>query len=280
MVEVAPGVLLATWTTTRHGADSPPMVLLHGGPGLWSSHDDLVDLLDDVAVVHTYDQRGCGRSTPTREQSIEHSVADLEALRQHWDQTLGGHQQWVVVGHSFGADLALAYAATHPDRVLAVGYLAGRGIGDRTAEKTEQARRLGDRRARLGVLDANHDRCWDEEVEWRQLRWATDYADLDTGREHSLLQAATYLEINLYANHLLRCTDEQLITWAAAVECPVHVIHGSDDPRPIANVLELAAHLETVRKRVVQGAGHFPWVEQPDETAGLLVELVRAGRHR
>lgn len=273
LVEVAPGLSLATWTRTRPGVESWPVVLLHGGPGLWTDFDDLVHLLDRVGVVHSYDQRGCGRSisAPGVEvhQTMDDAVADLEALRRHW-----GHDCWVVVGHSFGADLALAYAAAHPESTVAVAHLAGRGIGDRTAERAEQRRRLGDLAPRLDELTATRDRSWKDEVEWRQLSWISDYADLDTGWQHSRAQATADLPINLYANHLLSPADANVIGWAAATSCPVFFIHGSADPRPVGNVLDLAARTPRPRKRVIQGAGHFPWVERPAETAELLHEVV------
>ena len=181
------------------------------------------------------------------------------------------------IGHSFGADLALAYAAQHPEATVAVGHLAGRGIGDRTAERAEQTRRLGDLAQRRDELTATRDRSWVEEVEWRQLCWISDYADLDTGWRHSRATAATELTVNLYANHLLKTGDADLIGWAAATQCPVYFLHGSEDPRPITNVLDLAAHTRVARRRIIQGAGHFPWVECPGETADLLHEVVHAG---
>jgi pimeloyl-ACP methyl ester carboxylesterase len=44
---------------TGHG---PPLVLCHGGPGLWDMFDDLAPTLADAARVVRWDQRGCGRS--------------------------------------------------------------------------------------------------------------------------------------------------------------------------------------------------------------------------
>lgn len=268
-MEVAQGVRLATWTTRHEDVDSPAVVLVHGGPGLWSSFEDLVDLLTDVAVVHTYDQRGCGRSSPTDVQSIDATVADLEALRRHW-----GHDRWVVVGHSFGADVALAYAATHPDHTHTVGHLAGRGNGDRTAEKAAQAGRLGLLTKRHAELSAQPHRGWDEEVEWRQLQWVSDYADPVTGFAHSSTRASTDLAINFAASRALRPNDADRLAWAAATRCPVYFIHGTEDPRPFVNVLVVAAVTPQARIRIVQGGGHHLWVERPDETAALIHELV------
>lgn len=63
-----------------------------------------------------FDQRGCGRSQPQgalQANTSDHLVADIEHLRQHL-----GIERWLVVGGSWGAGLALAYAAAHPASCL------------------------------------------------------------------------------------------------------------------------------------------------------------------
>lgn len=68
-----------------------------------------------------FEQRGCGRSTPhvsdpsvsLDNQTMVHLVSDVERLRVHLNI-----DKWVVNGVSWGSTLALAYAQTHPARVL------------------------------------------------------------------------------------------------------------------------------------------------------------------
>lgn len=98
--------------------DGVPAVFLHGGPGAGSSpmHRRFFDPQHYRIVI--FDQRGAGRSRPlgeTRNNSIEHLIADTEALRVHL-----GIERWHVFGGSWGSTLALAYAQTHPDRVLSL----------------------------------------------------------------------------------------------------------------------------------------------------------------
>jgi proline iminopeptidase len=47
--------------TARAGA-GPPVVLCHGGPGLCDNLAPVSDLVEDIATVYRFDQRGCGRS--------------------------------------------------------------------------------------------------------------------------------------------------------------------------------------------------------------------------
>ncbi|MCA0375142.1 MAG: alpha/beta hydrolase [Gemmatimonadetes bacterium] len=94
--------------------DAPPLVLLHGGPG--AHHDYLYPQLLALAATHrvfTYDQRGGGQSKtddPTPVTWQVH-VADLARLLQEWQPQAPALAAPVVVGYSWGALLALLYAA-------------------------------------------------------------------------------------------------------------------------------------------------------------------------
>ena len=65
-----------------------------------------------------FDQRGAGRSRPKggrEHNTLPHLIADMEAIREKF-----GFERWMVVGGSWGATLALAYAQAHPDRVTGI----------------------------------------------------------------------------------------------------------------------------------------------------------------
>jgi molybdenum cofactor cytidylyltransferase len=120
------------WTATQGGG--VPLVLCHGGPGLSDNLGPIAEMVDDLALVHRYDQRGSGRSRSSGPFDVEAFVADLEALRRRW-----GHERCLAGGHSWGANLALCYALAHPDRTLGVIYLAGSGRDRSHAEVSSQA---------------------------------------------------------------------------------------------------------------------------------------------
>lgn len=110
------------WTAT--GGEGPPLVLCHGGPGLWDDQGPVARMVEDLVTVHRYDQRGCGRSSASGPYTVARFVADLEALREHF-----GRETWMVGRHSWGATLALRYAIAHPERVRALLYVSGTGAG-------------------------------------------------------------------------------------------------------------------------------------------------------
>ncbi len=98
--------------TTGYGT---PVLVMHGGLGVDHSYfRPWLDPLGDVAELTFYDHRGNGRSARPSLDDVDHGtwVADADALREQL-----GHEQVVVLGHSYGGFLALRYALAHPDRV-------------------------------------------------------------------------------------------------------------------------------------------------------------------
>jgi proline iminopeptidase len=98
--------------------DGRPAVILHGGPG-GAINTTMRRFLDPGAWrMLLFDQRGCGRSRPNAELDGNDTwalIEDMERLRRRL-----GVERWTVFGGSWGSTLALAYAATHPDRVEAL----------------------------------------------------------------------------------------------------------------------------------------------------------------
>ncbi|UGV25659.1 prolyl aminopeptidase [Rhodopseudomonas boonkerdii] len=99
-------------------ADGIQAVYLHGGPGsgCQPDHRRLFDPQRFHAVL--FDQRGAGRSRPKggrEHNTLPHLIADMETIRRKF-----GFDKWMVVGGSWGATLALAYAQAHPERVSGI----------------------------------------------------------------------------------------------------------------------------------------------------------------
>ena len=95
-----------------------PAVYLHGGPGsgCQPDHRRLFDSERFHAVL--FDQRGAGRSRPKglrEHNTLPHLIADMEMIRERF-----GFERWLVVGGSWGATLALAYAQAYPNRVSGI----------------------------------------------------------------------------------------------------------------------------------------------------------------
>ena len=100
-----------------------PVMVMHGGPGA-GSHSSLARFFDAQRYrVILFDQRGCGKSTPSAgdddataaltDNTTRHLIDDVSALRHELNITSKMH----VFGGSWGSTLALAYAIAHPATV-------------------------------------------------------------------------------------------------------------------------------------------------------------------
>jgi proline iminopeptidase len=88
-----------------------PLLLMHGGPGLDYTTLLPLDPLADQFTLIFYDHRCNGHSEGAEVTSMtwENLTADADALRQAL-----GFDQWAVLGHSFGGNVALEYALRYP----------------------------------------------------------------------------------------------------------------------------------------------------------------------
>jgi proline iminopeptidase len=100
--------------------DGLPAIVLHGGPGSGSSPNARRFFDPAKYRIILFDQRGSGQSTPgagdfgtdLSVNTTEHLLGDIGRLRRHL-----GIARCLLLGHSWGTTLALAYAERHPEHV-------------------------------------------------------------------------------------------------------------------------------------------------------------------
>lgn len=93
-----------------------PIIVLHGGPDFDHGYllPELDRLADSFRLIY-YDQRGRGKSADQvlpEDVTLASDVEDLNRVMQHFQL-----ESAAVLGHSWGAVLALEYALRHPTRV-------------------------------------------------------------------------------------------------------------------------------------------------------------------
>jgi proline iminopeptidase len=265
------------WTTYQ--GNGPALVCCHGGPGLWDYLAPVAEMIDDLVTVYGYDQRACGRSTGGPPYDVATAVADLDALRDHWDLP-----QWIILGHSWGASLALAYGLAHPSRVRALIYLSGTGIDaswheeyhrtrDALLTPSEQ-RQLADLRAQLSrAQGAEFDAV---ERAYCELSWSPDIADRSRARELARQLFVEGLHINFQVNQVLGKDGKHfierptMVEQVATLQIPTLVIHGALDPRPARVARHLAQCMPSASYAELPNVGHLPWIERPDLLRGVL----------
>jgi pimeloyl-ACP methyl ester carboxylesterase len=109
--------MMSIWSDEAGPPGAPVVVLIHGSMDRATGMLRLSRRLDDRFRVLRYDRRGYGRSTipnaaDTNAFDMDHQVADLVEL-------MAGRRA-LLVGHSYGGNVAMATAARHPHLVAAI----------------------------------------------------------------------------------------------------------------------------------------------------------------
>ena len=217
------------------------VIVVHGGPGAPGSAAGLARPLGGAFSVYEPFQR----RRDDRPLTVATHVADLQ---QFIEQHCGGVRP-AVVGHSWGAMLALAHAAEHPQAVAGIA-LVGCGTFDTKA------------RARFEQLREERSYSYDP-VEPRKLDQPFD----ETGHRESWAD-------------MLRCQAEGLYPAAfAAITAPTIMLHGECDPHPGQMIRDsLLPMLPRMEYREFACCGHEPWTEKQARDAFFAVLLDWLGR--
>jgi proline iminopeptidase len=266
------------WIAVGDKARKPPVVMLHGGPGLPDYLGELAPMIADLALVYHYDQRGTGQSRWQGRHSFARHVGDLAELLDIWDAPRA-----VLIGHSYGTNLASRFCLAHPDRVAAMLLLCGPFVGDwRTGYHVERVRRMSSaQQERLHELKVLAHRTEEQELEMLTLAWFTDHADPQRGRQWAAQGAQQRRPVNWQMNSELGeegrsdPLEQHLDELRACLPARAELLGGADDPRPLSALESLALRLD-IPLTCIEGAGHEPWLEQRDAVSAHLRRFVQA----
>ncbi|MCP4249932.1 MAG: alpha/beta hydrolase [bacterium] len=267
------------WLQTR--GQGPPVVLLHGGPGIYDYLSDSVmaSWLAPRYTVVGFDQRGCRRSHCRRPFTVDANVGDVEAVRRHLQA-----ERIFVIGHSWGGLLATCYAVAHPQCVaglVLIGSIGTRPGWEEPFWQTLAKRHTPQQRSRLAKIDAEIARCRDgmqrQELYRRRFNAALP-SYLAPGHRHVAPELESYhrwVSVSVMASvHRSRYADRAWVASLGELQVPVTIIHGRDDPVPWSVVEDLQHVMPQATVAALDDCGHFPWLETPDRFEPVLREAV------
>ena len=209
-------------------------------------------------------------------------VDDLEALRDLW-----GMDQLHLCGYSWGALLAMLFAISYPLRVASIALLSPAPAARRERLVFEQNLALRNATpalvAQRAALQASGLRSTDLATYNRKLfELAVAGYFHDPGRVHELTpfritgrtQQAVWNSLG---------EDFDLRPSLARLDLPGIVVHGDDDPIPLASARATAEALRSPL-HVIAACGHVPYVEAPEAFVAALDPFLphepRAGDNR
>jgi pimeloyl-ACP methyl ester carboxylesterase len=256
----------------EHGAGRP-LVTIAGGAACHPSYlGDLAGLPARLIVPHL---RGVGLSPAPgdpEQGSYWRQAADVDALRSHL-----GLDRLALAGHSAGTRLAIAYAAQYPERVERLllitppleppGYLVDvpSDAGDLIEARSEEPEFAAAVAAREAGPDLSDEAASQERFNaWQRAcapygyaAWTAVERDHARTMHYYLSAARAYFSVEPPAD---------LAERLAAVQAPALVIAGAQDcTTGIAPVRAIADLFPAGELVLLDGCGHFPWVERPAE---------------
>lgn len=257
----------------------PLIVLAHGMGDSRAAYRAVIPRL--VAAGHrvaAVDVRGCGESSAGWPAWSRTAIAgDLLAVIRH----LGGPA--VLVGHSISGGAATIAAAQEPSLITAVVELA--------PFTRKQSMRLGDlrvKRFRRGMLRLLGTGAFGSVPLWRSYLDVAypgvkpaDWAER-LGRIDSLLREPGRMKA---LQGMGRSTPTDAGAQLSNVRCPVLVVMGTLDPDWADPHAEGSAIVDALPSglgllEMIEGAGHYPHDQFPDQVVSLMLAFLRSDAAR
>jgi proline iminopeptidase len=266
----------------RTVGSGPQVLIVHGGPGIGHAYLRPLDAWADEFEVVYYDQRGSGGSPvgDVNEVSFGGGIADLDALRRAL-----GIERVSLVGHSFGAILALLYASQHPEstRSLVLLNAAPPFIPEMQPEfgATMAGRRTADDNSAKASIEASSGFAA-RDPETLERYFLNSYAPFFDDRANTARASLGFTDIT--AANVLECPERTFrdlgsldpVGAMANVTCPTLVLHSQHDPVPQAFSRLLADKIAGAEHVLLQGVNHFVHLEAPDVLAAAVAPFLRA----
>ncbi|XKT74347.1 MAG: alpha/beta fold hydrolase [Patescibacteria group bacterium UBA2163] len=265
--------------------EGPAILSFHGGPGSRSKPRYAKSYDLNTYRVILFDQRGCGKSTPSGElehNTTDHLLHDAERIREQL-----GIEKWFVSGGSWGSTLALLYAIKHPEKVrgilITAVFLADRDSIAWCMEDTKGVARLMPdvwekrmkffERFNINVESQNKDilKAFDEATPEQQRELAAEVQDWE-GNLFSTLSAVSYQDpeevteddiasvrifLHYEMNHEFIPDNYILNNVDKIADIPAVIVHGRYDILcPLQKAYELAGKMNNAELVIAQSSGH------------------------
>ena len=111
------------WTINNDFNHKNTIIFCGGGPGYPDYLSLVSQMLENQFNIIRWEYRGCGRSDKDNQYDIETVLLDIEEIRKHYKL-----ENFIICGHSWGADIALFYAIKYSRNILAILHLCGIGV--------------------------------------------------------------------------------------------------------------------------------------------------------
>jgi 3-oxoadipate enol-lactonase len=244
-----------------------PLTLIHAGLAHSRMWDPQVPAFAARYRVIRYDTRGFGR---TRTDDVPFSNrADLRALLDHL-----GVRRTHLLGISRGAVIATDFTLEHPERVSALGWVAGGVSGFEGPEPPEELVRAFQEMERLEEA-----REWEPLAELETRMWVDGFGQPADRVDPAVREQVkgwileNYRAIGGVAGRPIPL-DPPADARLDAIAVPTLAIWGDADEPGVPIAAERFATATGARRHVFAGVAHMVNLERPDEFARIVLDFL------
>lgn len=244
-----------------------PILLLHGGPTICGYMHTLEPFLEPHPI-YTFAQPGTTENPNSRADLHAH----FSAIQTEVDRI--GTGKVILLGHSWGANLALLFASAFPGCVTAVVVIGTAPLSEELehALGTEISRRLSTRSLQeLQLIDQEVEHALREDqhtlvenlIDKRLGLVLPSYVvDMET-LSHLPETSFSFSGFRQSKDSLWeRISAGEIPRLLRAIPHPVFAVHGREDVMSCdATLAFLRAHVRRFQGHPIDGVGHFPWLE-------------------
>ena len=250
-----------------HGNTGEPIVLLNGimmSTASWKPFIETMTRCNTLVLVDFFDQGQSARLTESYGHSIQ--VELLHALLEEMSGQLW-HESFTLMGISYGGEIAIQYALTHPERVrrLVLANTCGRTspwlkkIGDGWNEVAKTGQGYAYYLTTIPIIYSTQ--FFEDRAAWME------------GREAFLTEYFSRPEV---LQALIRLTDSSVgydvVDRLHEITCPTLIISSSEDALvPPTEQQLLHKHIKGSMYVTINGSGHASMYEMPEAFAALTV---------
>src|SRR4051794_31705702 len=260
----------------RMAGEGPAVVLVHGLAGSSTTWRPVMPALAERYTVIAPDLLGHGRSAkPRGDYSLGAYASGIRDLLLAL-----GHDRATVVGHSLGGGVAMQFSYQFPERTERLALISSGGLGEEVHALLRAAPLPGSEivlplLASRPLLDAGE---WVGRALGRAgLRVGPDVAEMARGyasladRDARAAFVHTLRGIIDPGGQRVSARDRLYL----ASEVPTQIIWGDRDPiLPVQHGRDAQALIPGSRMEVIEGAGHFPMLDDPRRFSSILADFI------
>jgi len=263
----------------EYGQGSKTIILIHGGPSLFGYMKSLGDLLKDDYMIVDYAQRGTFESPLDGDISIDDHINDLSNLISKYTTTT----KPIIIGHSWGADLALLTVAKHKNIVEKVILLGTAALTDEISNlhgDNLNSRYTNEVKLKLKEIDKKLDESQSDDetnkIMQERLALTSPFYHLDAKTEDKVPASDWNFQSFLKSiDSIWDLIDTGTVpSKLQSIEDQVVAFHGDYDPIPVNETFDyLKSNLKNLQTIEVKKSGHFPWLEDTSKDKFLEILL-------